>query len=94
MEHNCSTNPVIYSFICNLCFEKRLGSATNFKNRFRIHKSDIRTTKDLCGTEWHSNKCFDSHDPHKYLAVYIIEATTASDNKNVKSCYDIEENTE
>ena len=29
-------------------------SATSFK-RFRIHKSDIKTMKDRCGTAWHFN---------------------------------------
>ena len=30
--------------------DQYVGSATDFKARFRIHKSDIKTKKDKCGT--------------------------------------------
>ena len=56
-------------------FDSRLyvGSATNFKNRFRTHKCDIHTKKDCCGTARHfNNKCCNPDDLHNYLAVEII----------------------
>ena len=58
-----------------LCFLLRLNKlkilllvALDFKSRFRIHKSDIKTKKDRCGTARHFNtKCTDSSNPHKFL---------------------------
>ena len=35
--------------------EQYVGSATNFKSRFGIHKSDIKTNTDRCGTAKHFN---------------------------------------
>ena len=40
---------------CKNCLQQYVGSATNFKNRFRIYKSDIKTNKDRCGTAKHFN---------------------------------------
>ena len=39
----CNCNNVIYLITCKNCLEQYVGSATNFKNRFRIHKIDIKT---------------------------------------------------
>ena len=33
------------------CLEQYVGSATKFKSRSKIHKSDIKTKKDHCGTD-------------------------------------------
>ena len=46
---------VIYLITCSSCREQYAGSATNFKQRFRIHKSVIKTNKDCCGTARHNN---------------------------------------
>ena len=40
---------------CKNCVEQYVGSVTNFKNRFRIHKSNIKTNKDTCLTAKHFN---------------------------------------
>ena len=48
-------NSVSYLLTYNNCFERYVGSATNFKNHFRTHKSDIKTNKDRCGTAKHFN---------------------------------------
>ena len=37
------------------CLEQCIGSAIQFKSRFRIHKSDMKTEKDCCGTTRHFN---------------------------------------
>ena len=37
------------------CKHQYIGSALNFKQRFRVHKSNIKTNKDCCGTAWHFN---------------------------------------
>ena len=66
-----------------MCGDQYVGSAVNFKNRFRVHKSDIKTNKDRCGTAQHfNNKCRHPHNPHAYLQVQIIEQiNTTSDSE-------------
>ena len=46
LDYNCMN--VIYLISCTNYNEQYLGSATEFKKRFRIHKSDINTNKDRC----------------------------------------------
>ena len=51
-----------------------VGFATNFKSRFRIHKSDIKTNKDRCGTGKHFNcMCKNGSNIFQFLSVQIIE---------------------
>ena len=38
------------------CDNQYIGSGIDFKPRFKIHKSDIKTKKDRCGTARHYNK--------------------------------------
>ena len=65
---------VIYLITCSNCREQYVGSAINFKQRFRIHKSDIKTNQDRCGTARHfNNKCCSPNNKHAYLKVQIIE---------------------
>ena len=42
---NCNTKNVIYLITCKNCSEQYLGSAINFKERFRIHKNDIKQVR-------------------------------------------------
>ena len=59
---------------CSKCREQYVGLAINFKQKFRIHKSDIKTNKNGCGTARHSNnKCCNPNNKHSYLKVQIIE---------------------
>ena len=61
--------------------DQYVGSALDFKSRFRIHKSDIKTKKDRCGTARHFNiKCTDSSNPHKFLKIQIIESVQCDYN--------------
>ena len=56
------------------CLEQYVGSAIKFKSRFRIHKSDIKTKKDRCGTARHfNNKCCNSSNHFIYLRVQLTE---------------------
>ena len=65
---------VIYLIICSKCREQYVGSPINFKQRFRILKSDITTNKDRCGTARHiTNKCCNPNNKHAYLKLQIIE---------------------
>ena len=73
-EMNCESTNVIYLITCMKCLEQYVGSAITFKSRFRIHKSDIKTKKDRCGTARHfNNKCCNSSNLFAYLRVQLIE---------------------
>ena len=77
----CNTPNVVYLISCSNCYDQYVGSALDFKSRFRIHKSDIKTKKDRCGTEWYFNtKCTDSSNPLKVLKVQIIESVKCDYN--------------
>ena len=65
---------VIYLITCKHCLEKYVGSAANFKSRVRIHKSDIKTNKNRCGTAKHFNgMCKNDKNTFQFLSVQIIE---------------------
>ena len=49
----CDTRKVIYPIFCKCCGKQYVGSVTGFKERFRIHKSDINTRKVRCGVANH-----------------------------------------
>ena len=54
----CDSCNFVYLIRCFNCREKYVGLAINFKERSGIHKSDIKTNKDSCGTARHfNNKC-------------------------------------
>ena len=69
---------VIYLTSCKNCEDQYIGSAIDFKPRFRIHKSDIKTKKERCGTAIHFNsKCSDVQHPHRFLHVHLIESVVS-----------------
>ena len=71
---SCDSCDIIYLIKCSNCREQYVVSAVNLKQRFRIHKSDIKTTKDLCGTARHfNNKCCSPNNKNAYLKIQIIE---------------------
>ena len=49
----CTSKNVIYLISCKCCGKQYIGSAISFKERFRIHKSDINTGKVRCGVANH-----------------------------------------
>ena len=49
----CNSPNVVYLISCSNCDDQYVGSALDFKSRFRIHSSDIKTKKDRCGTARH-----------------------------------------
>ena len=81
-ELHCNSCNVIYLVLveCSNCKQQYIGFALNFKQWFRIHKSDIKTNKDRCGTARHFNNvcCYPSNN-HFYLKVYLIEQVLCSD---------------
>ena len=50
---NCNTKDIIYLIACKCCGKQYIGSSTGFKERLRIHKSDIITGKIRCGVASH-----------------------------------------
>ena len=58
----------------NKCKDEYIGLAVDFKTRLRVHKSDIKTKKERCGTSRHFNeKYLCSTSPFGYVKVQIIE---------------------
>ena len=45
----CKSDNVISLISCKKCKQQYVGSDSNFKPRFRVHKSDINTGKVRCG---------------------------------------------
>ena len=73
-EMDCEISANIYLITCMKCLEQYVGSAVKFKSRFRIHKSNIKTKKERCGTARHFNsKCCHCSNPFVYLHVQLFE---------------------
>ena len=73
-DSDCNCRNVIYLIICTNCDEQHVGSAIDFKERFRIYKSDINTKIDRCGVADHfSNKCWEPENLHVLLKIQAIE---------------------
>ena len=71
---NCESTNVIYLITCSECLEQYLGSAVKIKTRFCIHKSDIKSKNERCGSARHFNsKCYHDTNPFKYHKVKLIE---------------------
>ena len=70
----CDSRDVIYLISCKCCVKQYLGSATSFKERFRIRKSDINTGKVRCGVANHPHKVsHSSASKFEYLQVQLIQ---------------------
>ena len=79
-ELHCNSCNAIYLVECSNCKQQYIGSALNFKQRFRIHKSDMKTNKDRCGTDRHFNKvCCHPSNSYFYLKVLLIEQVLCDD---------------
>ena len=67
---SCGSCNVISLITCSNSREQYVRPAISFKQRFRIHKSDIKANKDRCGTARHfNNKCCNPNNKHAYLKV-------------------------
>ena len=77
----CNNPNVVYLISCSNCHDQFIGSALDFKSRFRIHKSDIKNKRDRCGTARHfSTKCTDSSNTHKFFKIRIVESVSCNYN--------------
>ena len=81
---NCESINVIYLITCSKCLEQCVGLAVKFKTRFRIHKSDLKTKKERCGSARHFNsKCYHDINPFQYLKVQL-EQVNCNDLENIE----------
>ena len=70
----CNSRNVTYLISCKCCGKQYAGSSTGFKERIRIHKSDINTGKVRCGVANHLlNVCRSSASKFEYLQVQLTE---------------------
>ena len=83
---SCNSTDVIYLVECINCKCQYVGSAFSFKQLFHIHKSDIKTKKDCCGTARHFNSiCCHPINPHGYLKGQVIEQVFCDASKDTES---------
>ena len=82
-ELACNSCNVIYLVECSNCKQQYIGYVVNFKQWFRIHKSDIKSNKDWCGTARNfNNVCCHPSNSHFYLKVELIEQVLCNDADN------------
>ena len=63
----------------------------DFKPRFRVQKSNIKTIKERCHTSRHLNeRCLCSTSPFGYVKVQIIEQVYLEDHQQLKKCFSME----
>ena len=80
----CDSRNVIYLISCKCCGKQYVGSATGFKERFRIHKSDINTGKVRCGVaNYLLNVCCSSASKFENLQVQLIEKVSVQNDDNI-----------
>ena len=69
-----NTKTIIYPIACKCCGKQYISCAIGFKERFRIHKSDINTGKNRCGVTSHLLNVYKSATcKTEYLQVQLIE---------------------
>ena len=85
---SCDSCNIIYLTTCSNCREQFVWSVIDFKQRFRIHKSDIKTDKDRCVTARHFNNKFSTpNDKHAYLKVQIIEQVINNNQCSIEDLF-------
>ena len=84
----CDSRNVIYLISCKCCGKQYVGSATGFKERFRIPKSDINTDKIRCGVTNHLlNVCCSSTRKFEYLQAQLIVKVPVQNDDDVDNVF-------
>ena len=79
--------------VVRIVMNNNVGSAIDFKKRFRIHKSDINTKKDRCGVARHFNdKCQHPQNPSAFLKIQPIEQICVEDESQLDETPGTEKN--
>ena len=74
----CNTKNIIYLIACKCLGKQYIDSATGFKERFQIRKSDINAGKIRCGIASHLLiVCKSATCKTEYLQVQLIEQVLA-----------------
>ena len=69
---------------CKCCRKQYIGSAISFKERFRIHKSDINTGKVRCEVaNYLFHVCQSEGNKFEYLQIQVIEQVFVNNSKNM-----------
>ena len=80
----CDSRNVIYLISCKCCGKQYVGSGTSFKERFRIHKSDINTGKARYGvTNDLLNVCRSCASKSEHLQVQFIEKVSVQNDDDM-----------
>ena len=80
----CDSRNVIYLISCKCCGKQYVESATGFKERFRINKSDINTSKVRYGVANHLlNVCRSSASKFEYLQLQLIEKVSVQNDDDI-----------
>ena len=80
----CTSKNAIYLISCKCCGKQYIGPAIRFKERFRIHKSDINTGKVRCRVANHLlNVCHSDCNKFEYLQIQLIEQVSVNNSKNI-----------
>ena len=78
----------IYLIFCKCCGKQYVGSATDFTQRFKIHKSDINTCKIRCGVRNHLlNVSRSSPSKFEYLQVQLRETVCVQNDDNIGKAF-------
>ena len=84
----CDSRNVIYLISCKCCGKQYVGSATGFKEGFRIHKSDINTDKIRCGVTNHLlNVCCSSTGKFEYLQAQLTVKVSVQNDDDVDKVF-------
>ena len=82
---SCNSSNVIYLMTCKNCSKQYVGSAKSFKERFRVHKSDINTGKVRCGIAKHFKDQCNTNGKFDNLQVQVIEHVQIDDHTDLES---------
>ena len=91
---SCNSKNVICLISCDKCKDEYISSAVDFKPRFRVDKSDIKTKKERCGTSRHLMKS-------AYVLLLLLDMLkfkslnrfTRRSHQILKKCFGIEKDT-
>ena len=77
---SCNSIYVVYLITCSACNDQYVGSAVKFKERFRVHKTDINTGEDWCGVANHFISKCQEVEKLVNLKVQLIEQIVCGNN--------------
>ena len=81
----CTSKNVIYLISCKCRGKQYIGSGIIFKEKFRIHKSDINAEKVRSGVANHLLNVYHSEgNKFEYLQNKLIEQVPVNNSKNIE----------